>query len=211
MVYRLFKNLDEIAAFSPQSQLMHRQPLLNLLRQHHPADPDEQAMTQSTIAFVEQQPNCFERSLLAGHVTGSAWIVSVARQPNDLTHVLLIHHRKLDRWLQPGGHADGDPDVAGVALREAQEETGLSSLRLLHPAIFDVDIHPIPARKDVPAHLHYDIRFLLEADSTEPFGDSDEIRDIRWFSLRQATECVDSESMFRLLRKTSGTENESTD
>ncbi len=160
---------------------MHRQPLLQLLYQHQPTDPLEQAMTQATIAFVAQHPDCFDRSLLIGHITGSAWIVSPDRQ-----QTLLIHHRKLDRWLQPGGHADGDPDVAAVALREAQEETGLTSLRLVNPvgathpeqevAIFDVDIHPIPARADVPEHLHYDIRFLLDSEpgrGTGIFGRSD--------------------------------------
>lgn len=175
---------------------MHRQPLLDLLRQHRPADENEQAMTQATIHFVEQYPNCFDRSLLIGHVTGSAWIVSPNRD-----QTLLIHHRKLDRWFQPGGHADGDPDVAAVALKEAQEETGLTSLRLLSPAIFDVDVHTIPARGNVPEHLHYDIRFLLEADPAEPFGDSDEISNIQWFSMEKASLKADSESIFRLIRK----------
>ncbi|QDK79459.1 NUDIX hydrolase [Spirosoma sp. KCTC 42546] len=180
---------------------MHRQLLLQLLQQHSPADPNEQAMNQATIAFVEQYPDCFERSLLIGHITGSAWIVSP-----DRTQTLLIHHRKLDRWLQPGGHADGDPDVAAVALREAQEETGLTSLRLLMPAdgtpaIFDVDVHQIPARHDVPEHLHYDIRFLLEADPDEPFGVSDEIKNIQWFSLEMVDNYTDSESILRLIRK----------
>ncbi|MVM34275.1 NUDIX domain-containing protein [Spirosoma sp. HMF4905] len=175
---------------------MHRQPLLQLLYQHSPADPNEQTMSQATIAFVEQYPDCFERSLLIGHVTGSAWIVSP-----DRTQTLLIHHRKLDRWLQPGGHADGDPDVAAVALREAQEETGLTSLRLLKPAVFDVDVHQIPARNEVPEHLHYDIRFLLEADLNEPFGLSDEIKNIQWFSLEKAKTITDSESILRLIRK----------
>ena len=175
---------------------MHRQPLLQLLQQHAPADPNEEAMTQATIAFIEQYPNCFERSLLIGHVTGSAWIVSP-----DRTQTLLIHHRKLDRWLQPGGHADGDPDVAAVALREAQEETGLTSLKLLSPEIFDVDVHQIPARKEVPEHLHYDIRFLLEADPDEPFGFSDEIENIQWFLMEEVDKHTDSESILRLIRK----------
>ncbi|GAB3988867.1 NUDIX hydrolase [Spirosoma daeguense] len=153
-------------------------------------------MTDSTIDFVEEHPDCFKRSLLVGHITGSAWVVSPDQQ-----QVLLIHHRKLDRWLQPGGHADCDSDVAGVALREAQEETGLTSLRLLSPAVYDVDIHPIPARKDVPQHLHYDIRFLLEADPSEPFGDSDERENIQWISLGKAKILTNSESILRLIRK----------
>ena len=196
---------------------MPRQSLLNLLRQHVPADASEQTMTDATIAFVEQHPDCFERSLLVGestapgevrlsdrpgHITGSAWVVSP-----DRSYVVLIHHRKLDRWLQPGGHADGDPDVAAVALREAREETGLASLRLVgvdgkQPAVFDVDIHAIPARGDVPEHRHYDIRFLLEADPNEPFGASKEVKDIRWFSMEDAKTVSDSESMLRMVRKT---------
>ncbi|MFD2933911.1 NUDIX hydrolase [Spirosoma flavum] len=175
---------------------MHREPLLSLLQQHISADATEQAMTQATIEFVKANPYCFERSLLTGHVTGSAWIVSPDRQ-----QILLIHHRKLDRWLQPGGHADGDPNVMAVALREAQEETGLASLTVVTDAIFDVDIHEIPTRKDVPAHLHYDIRFLLEADPTEPFGSSEEINNIQWFILENAKELVNSESIFRMMRK----------
>jgi len=180
---------------------MHRQLLLNLLRRHLPPDRNEQAVTAATIAFVEQHPDCFERSLLKGHITGSAWIVSPDRQ-----RILLIHHRKLDRWLQPGGHADGDPDVAAVALREAREETGLTSLRFVchgghPPAIFDVDIHTIPARGDVPEHLHYDIRFLVEADPSEPFGVSDEIKNIRWFLVSDAKNYTDSEFIFRIMRR----------
>ncbi|WP_026261885.1 NUDIX hydrolase [Spirosoma panaciterrae] len=175
---------------------MYRQPLLSLLSHHTPADATEKAMTEATVAFVRQHPDCFERSLLIGHITGSAWIVSPDRK-----QTLLLHHRKLDRWLQPGGHADGDPDVAAVALKEAQEETGLQSVRLLSPAIFDVNIHTIPKRDDVPEHLHYDIRFLFEADPKEPFGISDERTNIQWISLEKVDSLTESESILRLLRK----------
>lgn len=176
---------------------MHRQPLLALLNKHIPADATESAMTQDTITFVAANPDCFERSLLSGHVTGSAWIVSPDREKT-----VLIHHRKLDRWFQPGGHADGDVDVAAVAFREAEEETGLTSLRLASPAIFDVDVHPIPARGDVPAHLHYDIRFLLEADPDESFLIPEEVKNVKWFSLKDVYTLTDSESILRMVRKT---------
>lgn len=190
-------------------------------------------MTLATIAFVKQHPNCFERSLpvteplapigtpstgnpwsgipdwnLPGHITASAWIVERDPISPERQRIVLIHHRKLDRWLQPGGHADGDPDVAAVALREAQEETGLASLRFVaaqaeQPRIFDVDIHVIPARGDVQKHLHYDIRFLLEADATEPFGFSDEIKNVKWFDRQTILDSLESESIIRMVRKKS--------
>lgn len=189
---------------------MHRQPLLNSLRRHQPYDAHEAAMTQQTIAFVEQHPDCFERSLLVGHVTGSAWIVSP-----DRDRVVLIHHRKLDRWFQPGGHADGDPNIAAVALREAREETGLTSLRFVGvgkgedtpeppaewPPIFDVDVHPIPARGTVPGHWHYDIRFLLENDPTEPFGQSAEVKNCCWVSIDKTNEYTNEVSIRRMVFK----------
>ncbi|AQG79413.1 NUDIX hydrolase [Spirosoma montaniterrae] len=175
---------------------MHRLPLLTLLRQHTPADTHERAMTEATIAFVEKHPDCFERSLLIGHVTGSAFIVSP-----DYAQMLLIHHRKLDRWLQPGGHADGDPDVAAVALREAQEETGLTQLQFASQQIFDVDVHTIPARGDVPEHLHYDVRFLFVSNTREKFGFSTEIKNIRWFSLDEADFYTNDSAFSRIRSK----------
>ncbi|MBO0938718.1 NUDIX hydrolase [Fibrella sp. HMF5335] len=180
---------------------MHRQSLLTLLRNHTPADANEAAMTAQTIAFVEANPTCFERSLAEGHVTGSAWITSPSGSPNE-QRVVLIHHRKLDRWFQPGGHADGDPDVAAVALREAQEETGLPDLELVSPAIFDVDVHSIPARGEVGAHLHYDIRFRLKSDEKIIIGENSEVKEIRWLNLDQAEALSDSESVGRMVRKT---------
>ncbi|OIN57441.1 NUDIX hydrolase [Arsenicibacter rosenii] len=175
---------------------MHREPLLTLLRHYEPFDENERAMWQETLSFVEQHPDCFERSLLTGHVTGSAWIVSP-----DRSQAVLIHHRKLDRWFQPGGHCDGDPDVAAVAMKEAGEETGLRSIRLVSPAIFDIDVHPIPAKGAVPAHLHYDIRFLLEADPDEAFQDSDETNDVKWVKFGEMADFTDSESILRMIRK----------
>ncbi|WP_310588735.1 NUDIX hydrolase [Larkinella rosea] len=167
--------------------------MLNLLRKYRPTDEDERRMLEQTIQFVESHADCFDRQLSIGHVTGSSWVVSPDRRK-----VVLIHHAKLDRWLQPGGHADGDPDVLGVALREATEETGLTNLKIVSPAIFDVDVHRIPARGAEPEHWHYDIRFLLEADPEQPFIRTPESKDIRWVETDEIAELTTEKSINRM-------------
>jgi 8-oxo-dGTP pyrophosphatase MutT (NUDIX family) len=107
---------------------VHRKPLLELLDRYAARHPDEVACVARMRALVEARADCFERSCPPGHLTGSAFVLSADRR-----RVLLVHHRKLDRWLQPGGHADGESDVARVALREAREETGLASLTFVGP------------------------------------------------------------------------------
>ena len=127
--------------------------------------------------FLEllEHPRAFFRDHLPGHITASAWIVDRSRR-----YALLTHHAKLGRWLQPGGHADGQEDVFAVSQREAYEETGLNSLQFLTTAIFDLDIHPIPQKPDFPAHLHYDIRFVFEANMDEAFTVSGESHALAW-------------------------------
>ena len=93
--------------------------------------------------------------------------------------VLLTHHRKLDRWLQLGGHADGDRDLARVALREAEEESGLADL-VVEGGLFDLDRHWIPEHKGVPAHWHYDVRYVVRAGGNEAFVVSDESHALAW-------------------------------
>ncbi len=154
-------------------------------------------MTAETIRFVEQHADCLLRSCVPGHLTGSAWIVNA-----DRTRTLLTHHRKLDKWLQLGGHADGDGDLTAVALREAREESGLARLRLLSPAIFDLDRHWIPPRKTDPGHYHYDLRFLIEADEAEPLTISNESKDLAWVEVARVTALNPEESMARMVRKT---------
>lgn len=174
--------------------------ILRMLGEHapHVADPTEAEAVAFITAFVRAHPDALHRSQALGHLTGSAWIVDAAR-----THVLLTHHRKLDKWLQPGGHADGDPDLHAVAMREAVEETGVSGMRLVSERVYDVDRHWIPARGEVAGHWHLDIRFMIEADPSQPFVVTDESHDLAWVALDEVTRLNPEESMARLVRKTS--------
>jgi len=131
------------------------------------------------LAFVQlaSEPNAYERTRSDAHFTGSAWLVSA-----DGQRVLLTHHRKLDRWLQLGGHADGDTDLARVALREAEEESGLTELAI-EGGVFDIDRHLIPARGEEPAHWHYDVRYVVRARGSEQFAVSEESLALAWWPI----------------------------
>ncbi|WP_440222379.1 NUDIX hydrolase [Dokdonella sp. MW10] len=126
------------------------------------------------LTFLASSADAYERHHAVGHFTGAAWLVSA-----DGRRVLLTHHRKLQRWLQLGGHADGDRDLVAVALREAEEESGLSGL-VVEPAIFDLDRHWIPERKGEPGHWHYDVRFVVRATTDEAFVVSEESLELAW-------------------------------
>ncbi|RYY17436.1 MAG: NUDIX domain-containing protein, partial [Chitinophagaceae bacterium] len=170
--------------------------LLKLLKSYHTADPDENDMLAQTINFVQNNRDCFQRTLLTGHVTGSAWILN-----NEVTHTLLIHHRKLDKWFQPGGHCDGNHDVMRVAAKEAIEETGLAVIPV-NENIFDIDIHEIPGRPGIPAHLHYDIRYVFKAPMTnEELVLNEEVKALRWIALGDVHRFNASRSIVRMVEK----------
>ena len=158
--------------------------------------PAESRIVGRFLALLKHPDACL-RTHLPGHITGSAFIVSGE-------HTLLVHHAKLNRWLQPGGHADGDRNVQGVALREANEETGLTSLSFFTPSIFDLDIHTIPARKDFPQHEHYDIRFLLKGTLNEKIVVSAESHDVKWVPLENLEEYNDEPALLRMRDKLKG-------
>lgn len=144
------------------------------------------------IALAAEGPAAYVRTRLTGHFTGSSWLVSA-----DGERALLTHHKKLDRWLQLGGHADGDMDLAAVALKEAEEESGLVDL-VVDPRLFDIDLHFIPEHKGVPGHWHYDARFVVTATGSERFSISDESNDLAW---RRIDELAEDPHMDASLRR----------
>jgi 8-oxo-dGTP pyrophosphatase MutT (NUDIX family) len=160
-----------------------QRPMTHLARSldaHRPTDAHEAADLRQIVEFVARHPDPFDRRIPEGHLTGSAIVVSTGGG-----RVLLLRHRKLQRWLQPGGHADpGEKTGETVALREALEETGIAGLALHAgaPRPLDVDVHDIPARGDEPAHLHLDLRYLVLAPAEAALVRSPmESEDLRWF------------------------------
>ena len=180
---------------------MHRNALLDSLERYLARHPEDQLRTDPIRQFVRAHADCFERSNLEGHITASAWILS-----NDRKHFLMTLHNKLDRWLQLGGHADGDPDTARVALREAREESGMQDFAFFPSdgaqLPLDIDVHVIPERKSEPAHLHHDIRYLLVAGPHQELRISDESAALRWFASEDAERILDEESTLRMARRT---------
>jgi 8-oxo-dGTP pyrophosphatase MutT (NUDIX family) len=155
--------------------------LASTLAAHQPADDEEAADLRLILDFLARHRQPFDRGIAEGHLTGSALTLS-----RSGAHVLLLHHRKLGRWLQPGGHADpGESEGERVALREAAEETGIAGLALhaCAPRPLDVDVHEIPARPGEPAHLHLDLRYLVTAPDDAVLARAEaEASALRWFT-----------------------------
>ena len=138
-------------------------------------DPDAEQHRRTILDFLDRHDDALHRSCRRGHLTGSALVVSA-----DGSRVVMLHHRKLQRWLQPGGHCDGDANLAAVGLREATEETGLDGLRVA-PVAIDLDVHEVrPPRED--PHLHLDARFLVVAPEDAILAGNHESTAIRWFA-----------------------------
>lgn len=177
-----------------------RQQIIHLIEQHHPLESQE---VQHRLAILELLHTCpaplSRENYEPGHITASAWIV--AEQTNQ---VGLIYHRRIARWLQPGGHVDpGETDLRSVALREVQEEMGIAP-NPLKTTLFDVDVHAIPATPTQPSHQHFDVRFLCRVEPQPLFPASDAEQG-RWFSIeevkRLAIDDRSGESMGRMLEK----------
>ena len=177
---------------SPHNRGMQMHELPAELDRYRTRWPSEAATVDLFLALLAEGFAAFRRERLAGHFTASAWVVAA-----DGARTLLTHHRKLGLWLQPGGHADGDTELPRAALKEAEEETGLPGLRI-ESGIFDLDRHWIPEHKGVPAHWHYDVRYVVHAGADEAFVVSEESHALAW---REIAELAQEETADASVRR----------
>ncbi|OGB97767.1 hypothetical protein A3F06_03035 [candidate division TM6 bacterium RIFCSPHIGHO2_12_FULL_36_22] len=175
---------------------MHRKFLINLLQNYNPLATEEVGFKVRMLNFINQYEDCFERSLDIGHITGSAFLLN-----KDRSKALLMHHTKLDRWLQLGGHCDGNSDVLAVAIKEAQEESGIMGIEPISMEIFDIDIHCIPANSREKEHDHYDVRFLLQVTSDEKLVQNRESKELRWIGQDLNELPINNRSVTRMFDK----------
>ena len=177
---------------------MKKEELIKLLEEYVPSDLQEKESKEEILHFVYNNEDFTHRGNTKGHITGAAWIVS-----GDRKKVLLTHHLKLNMWLQIGGHCEGEERILETALREAGEESGLTTLRGLSDKIFDVDVHLFPKRGEVEAHYHYDIRFLFEADENEELKrQKSESKAMKWIPLDQVSSYAKEGTILRMTNKT---------
>lgn len=184
---------------------MNRDGLLALLEAHRPEDEKERRDLASILELVRSAPDPFSREhFVPGHLTGSAFVLDAREE-----RLLMLHHARLDRWLQPGGHGEpGEGDPFAVALREATEESGIAGLAR-HPraaAPFDVDVHAIPAKvkngeQVEPPHAHHDIRFVLVASAGAEPVVSDESHAVEWRPLASAASADADPALLRAIAK----------
>ena len=165
------------------------------IRAFAPYSESESSTKERFLDFAINNSDAFHRSNLKGHFTASAFVVD-----RENAKILLIHHKKLDKWLQPGGHCDGDENTLMVAIKEVQEETGVEITPDNQP-IIDLDIHVIPERKGIPEHEHFDVRYIFESDSTSPLIQNHETVDLKWIDYDEVKKYTTEESVLRILQK----------
>jgi 8-oxo-dGTP pyrophosphatase MutT (NUDIX family) len=175
---------------------LNRFKLIQMLQGYFPVAEEEIKFKKEMITFIEENSNCFERSLEIGHITASSWLLN-----KDHSKALLMHHTKLDTWFQLGGHCDGNPDVLAVAIKEAQEESGIIGITPVSEEIFDIDIHLIPGNAREKEHYHYDVRFLLHVNSDEQIVQNRESKELRWIEKKLTSLPTQNPSVIRMFNK----------
>ena len=157
--------------------------------------PEQEAARERVLALLADAGGAAaDRTTAPGHLTGSALVVDPSTGA-----MLVLLHTKLRRWLQPGGHADGDHELAGVALREATEETGIDGLEVLVPAV-DLDVHTVDHGDALGEHLHLDLRFVVVAPPGAEAPGNHESTDRRWVTLDELEQLADEPGLVRLAR-----------
>lgn len=175
---------------------MDKASFIDSLKLYNPSDQKEKGYKDQFLELLKIE-NCYTRESLKAHFTASAWVTTPEHDK-----VLLLHHAKLDRWLQPGGHADGETDLLAVAQKELLEETGVDAT-LSGQTFFDIDIHTIPEHKSVPEHQHFDVRYHFIVDEKTTIRQNEESRDIKWFKIDKVAEVTGGEdSILRMITKT---------
>lgn len=154
------------------------QVLEKLLSIYSPKYEEEIVYKSRMLHFIDNYENVFSRKQTHGHFTASSFLLN-----SDCTKFLLMHHKKLNRWLQPGGHCDDETNILSVSIKETSEESGIYDITPVSLNIFDIDIHKIPKNLRDPEHFHYDIRFLLKANN-DRFIKNEESNELRWVELR---------------------------
>ncbi len=173
-------------------------PFRELLSAYEPADAREREFVVRMQELTRKDAPFHRQNFVPGHFTASAFVLDPSR-----SSLLLILHKKLGLWLQPGGHIEpSDAGALSAARREVAEETGIGELGPLLPGeqIFDVDIHRIPARRDEHAHEHFDVRFAFVAKS-QALAENEEVADARWVPLAEVASVTHDESVLRAVRK----------
>lgn len=156
---------------------------------------EEELTKKLMLTFLMQANKPLARETVAGHLTASALLLN-----SDKSKFMLMHHKKLNKWLQPGGHADNEEDLLKVAINEAAEESGIPNIEAISKQIFDIDIHEIPKYKSTPAHYHYDFRFVLKTIDNDNLVQNEESNDLKWFDLSHPPQNLEW-SVLRLIEK----------
>lgn len=177
-----------VASKDPATAMRH-------LRSFAPEHPQASTVARIVAEIDRHGAAAALRGTAPGHLTGSALVVDAER-----CRLLLMLHTKLRRWLQPGGHADGDLELAGVALREATEETGIEGLAVLVPAV-DVDVHEVDHGDALGRHLHLDVRFVVAAPPGAEVRGNHESTDLRWVTLPELRSLADEEGLVALAER----------
>ena len=159
--------------------------------------PAEQAVVEPGLAFIAEAVDLFDRFSPAGHITCSAWVLD-----HTATRAALVFHRRLARWVQPGGHIESLESPRQAALREAQEETGITALKLLDERLFHFEIFHFPAGKDGPAHLHYDLRYLFQAEASATLSPPLEMAGAAWIDLEALAEYSEEPTIRNMAERT---------